>query len=183
MTCEICDLWCWAPSKHLFLQAKRQAMIWRKVLEKFMSDGQTWLYVPSVSNANLILDPEPGRCPTSYYDKIWVYIILPILLTWEEDSVMEAGRKLWYVVMRQDLPVYCWEHQTSEQEACRQVRAWSLQHAKSLWWNSLTSVISMDETHFSLPSSETIWCLGLLEWANATLLPQRVFVGMLMFAN
>lgn len=93
-------------------------------------------YMSLVFNLQIISDPEPGCSPTSYHDKIWVCTILPVLFTWEGSSGMEAGRELWYVVMGQDLPVYCWEHQTSEQEAYRQVRAWSLQHAKCLWWEA-----------------------------------------------
>lgn len=133
MTCKSCDPWCLIPSSHPFLQAKSQRRGWRKELEKLTSDGQTQLYVPSI-NLQMISDHEPGCCPTSY--KIWVRTIIPVLLTWEGSSGLEAGRELWYVVMGQDLPVYCWEHQTSKQETCRQVRAWSLQHAKRLWWEA-----------------------------------------------
>lgn len=119
------------PSSRLKARGGGEGKYWRSLGQMDWHIFMSLMFKPQV-----ISDPEPGCCPTSYHDKIWVHTILSVLLTREGSSGMDAGRELWYVVVRQDLPVYCWEHQTSEQEACRQVRAWSLQHAMRLWWEA-----------------------------------------------
>lgn len=111
------------PSSRRRARGEVEARCWKSLCQLGRHN-----YMSLMFNLQMISDPEPGCCPTSYHDKIWVRTILPVLLRWEGSSHMEAGRELCYVVMGQDLPVYCWEHQTSEQEACRQVRAWSMQH-------------------------------------------------------